>query len=210
LRISLLRNLGMPFIVHGRASAVNDPYSWLDVNNRRSFRRATEFLVDLGHRRIALLNGFEHLDFAIRRRDGYIAGLAGRGIQPDASLMFAQEMTEDYGYTATRRLLGAQEPPTAVLTSSMIVAIGVRRALYEAGLHLGRDVSLITHDDDLSYFRNGQDVPIFTALRSSVREAGRLAAEMLISSINAPELGPRTRLLEADLILGPSTGPCPR
>ncbi len=47
------------------------PYSWVDVNNRRAFQRATEFLLDLGHRRIALVNGLEFMDFAIRRRTGY-------------------------------------------------------------------------------------------------------------------------------------------
>ena len=67
-RIALLHDLGLPFMVHGRSSGVTTPYSWLDINNRRSFRRATEFLLDLGHRRIALVNGLESMDFAMRRR----------------------------------------------------------------------------------------------------------------------------------------------
>ena len=39
----------MPFVVHGRASGITKPYAWLDVNNRRAFERATNFLLDLGH-----------------------------------------------------------------------------------------------------------------------------------------------------------------
>jgi LacI family transcriptional regulator len=62
----------------------------------------------------------------------------------------------------------------------------------------------------LSYLKNGADVPIFTATRSSVREAGRLAAEMLLAQIANPDLGPQSRLLEAELIIGQSTGPAPR
>jgi len=85
--------------------------------------------------------------------------------------------------------------------------MGVRRAVHEAGLVLARDVSIVTHDDALSYLENGDDVPIFTALRSSVRSAGSLAADMLLSLIAAPQSGPRTRLLEAELIIGRSTGP---
>merc|ERR1711991_1196685 len=86
-RIGILRELGMPFVVHGRSSGVSDPYSWIDVNNKRSFQRATEFLLDLGHRRIALINGLESMDFAQRRRDGYLVALHERGIPTDPDLM---------------------------------------------------------------------------------------------------------------------------
>jgi len=52
-------------------------------------------------------------------------------------------------------------------------------------------------------------VPIFTATRSSVREAGRIAAAMLLDLIDDPDRTPRHRLLEAELMLGSSTGPAP-
>ena len=74
---------------------------------------------------------------------------------------------------------------------------------------MGRDVSIITHDDDLGYLRNGGDVPIFTATRSSVREAGRLGADMLLDMIANPSDTPKQHLLEAEMILGGSTGPAP-
>jgi LacI family transcriptional regulator len=61
----------------------------------------------------------------------------------------------------------------------------------------------------LSYLRNGGDVPIFTATRSSVRDAGRQLAEMLIAQIQNPLLAPQTQLLEAELMVGQSTGPAP-
>lgn len=205
-RIGLLHDLGLPFMVHGRSSGVNTPYSWLDINNRRSFRRATEFLLDLGHTRIALVNGLEGMDFAMRRRTGYLDALEAAGIAPDQALMRTAEMTEPYGHQAGRELLRLPDPPTAMLASSMIVAYGLRRALTEAGLQLGRDVSVITHDDDLSYMPNGLDVPQFTATCSSVRDAGRKAAEMLLALINDPESGPINHLMETRLVLGDSTG----
>lgn len=208
-RIPLLREVGLPFVVHGRASGTQLSYSWLDVNNRRAFQRATEFLLDLGHRRIALINGLEFMDFAIRRRAGFTDALAARGLQPDPALMFSDEMTELAGYQAARAMLNLGRAPTAFLVSSMISGMGVRRAVEGAGLVLGRDVSIIIHDDELSYMRNGIDLPIFTATRSSVREAGRLAAEMLLDLIANPETAQRERLLEAELIIGQSTGPAP-
>jgi LacI family transcriptional regulator len=208
-RLELLTEIGLPFVVHGRATGTALPYSWIDVNNRRAFQRAAEFLLDLGHRRIAMVNGLEIMDFAIRRRTGYLDALAARGIAPDPALMSSEEMTEFCGYQAARAMLALTDAPTAFLVASMISGLGVRRAIEERGLHLGRDVSVIIHDDELSYLKNGQDVPIYTATRSSVREAGRLAAEMLIGIIAHPETAPRQCLLEAELIIGQSTGPAP-
>ncbi len=208
-RIELLTDLGLPFVVHGRASEVNAEYAWLDTNNQRAFLRATEFLLDLGHRRIALINGLEHMDFAHRRRDGYLAALAARGVDADTGLMRSEEMTEVYGYRSAREMLAQPDPPTAFLVSSMITAIGIRRAIHESGLEMGRDISVVTHDDDLSYLKNGGDVPIFTATRSSVRAAGVRAAEMLLQMIAAPGNPLMTEVMEAELIIGASTGPAP-
>ena len=209
-RPALLDALGLPFVVHGRVSQHDAPYSWLDVDSRSAFERATTFLVDLGHRRIALVNGIERMDFAHRRRSGYEAALAARGLAVDPALMRAGEMTEGYGYGSARDLLALPDPPTAILAASLICARGVRRAIEEAGLALGRDVSVISHDDALSYLQNGSGgVPLFTATRSSVREAGRRAAAMLIDRIAHPGAPHRQELLEADLTLGRSTGPAP-
>ncbi|MEM0946019.1 MAG: substrate-binding domain-containing protein [Pseudomonadota bacterium] len=207
-RIPLLQEIGLPFVVHGRSSDVTSTYSFVDVDNRRSFQRATDFLSDLGHSRIALINGLEHMDFAHRRRRGYISALEGRGIRPDPALMFSGEMTEAHGFEATRQLLELVHPPTAILSASPITAFGVRRAAESRGLTLGSDISVITHDDDLSYFRNGGDAPIFTALRSSVRIAGRRAAESLIDLIDRPGEARQT-MLETDFLIGASTGPAP-
>ncbi|WP_333714387.1 substrate-binding domain-containing protein [Yoonia sp.] len=210
VRIPYLQKIGMPFAVHGRASGCKTPYTWLDVNNRRAFERATDFLIDLGHRRIALVNGLEYMDFADRRRAGYASALMAKDIPVDPTLMASGEMTEVFGYESMRSMLGAADPPTAVLCSSLVSALGARRAIEERGLKMGRDVSVVTHDDVLSYLQNGGETPIFTATRSSVREAGRRLAQMLLGRIAAPEGPHQQELLEAELVVGDSTGPAPR
>jgi LacI family transcriptional regulator len=118
-------------------------------------------------------------------------------------------MTETYGYARTRALLRAPCPPTALILSSIIPAIGARRAISDAGLEIGKDVSVVVYDDDLSYFRNDGDVPTYTAARSSVRYAGRRAADMLLDTIANPTASKRHLLLEAELTIGQSTGPAP-
>ncbi|MEL7114281.1 MAG: substrate-binding domain-containing protein [Pseudomonadota bacterium] len=208
-RIQLLRDIGLPFVVHGRASQEERPYDWVDVNNRSAFRRATEFLLDLGHRRIALINGRAEMDFAARRQRGYVEALTDRGLAQDPALVRAAEMTEAFGYTAAQEMLASACPPTAFLGASIITSYGIRRAIEERGLQMGRDVSVITFDDDLSYLREAAAVPLFTATRSSVREAGRICARRLLDVIADPGHSPQHHLLEAELTVGRSTGPCP-
>lgn len=208
-RIQLLREIDLPFVVHGRASGIDLDYSWVDVKNISAFRRATDFLLDLGHRRIALVNGLETMDFANRRRRGYEDALSAKGIPLDPELMRDDDMTESYGNSAAHDMLGLPNPPTAFLVSSIISAFGVRRALEDRGLQMGRDASVVTYDDGLSYLANGGDVPVFTATRSSVRDAGRMLSKMLIEKINGENTGHTHLLLEAELTVGRSTGPGP-
>ncbi len=209
-RIALLQELGIPFLVHGRGGPSESNYSWLDINNRRGFLRATELLLDLGHRRIALLNGHETMSFAARRRQGFDTAMAERNVPVDPALLRSEEMIEPFGFEAARQMLSLDRPPTAFLVSSMMIALGVLRAAQERGLEPGRDLSIVTHDDDLSFLPNHGAIPLFTATRSSIREAGRRAAEILIEIMTHPGTGPRQELWESDLTIGLSTGPRPK
>lgn len=207
-RVPLLQSLGLPFIVHGRTRSER-PYSWLDMDNRRAFDRATRYLLDLGHRRIALLNGIDAMSFAHRRRLGYEDALRRAGLPVDPDLQFSAEMTEPYGFNSATRLLRSDQPPTAIVTSSLMIALGVRRAITDAGLTMGHDVSVITHDDAMSYLPNPGKVPMFTSTKSSVRAAGRRMAEMLIDQIEGRSDPFKTEQWEAEMVLGASTGPPP-
>ncbi len=209
-RIALLQDLKIPFFVHGRSTDATSSYNHLDVNNKRAFSRATEFLLNLGHRRIGLINGLERMDFAQRRRHGYEDALQSAGIMPDPAIMRSAEMTEPFGYAATKELLAADHPPTAFIASSIVPALGARRAIEERALTVGKDVSIICFDDAISYMPNGEGEPIFTATRSSVRDAGRRCAELLIGVIQNPDAPPVAELWEAELVVGQSTGPAPK
>jgi len=211
-RIDLLRTLGLPFVVHGRAGsdADHDSYTWVDVNNHNSFLRATNLLLDLGHSAIALVNGDETVNFAHRRRLGFQDALAGRSLSANPDFMVSGEMTLGAGYRAAGCLLARTPRPTAILSSSVMLTLGIERAAVEAGLTLGRDLSLVTFDDKLSYADNGGDTPYFTAVGSSVREAGVRTAQLLLHRIETPAAPHQNTLLESQLVIGRSTGPAPR
>nr|WP_245224303.1 substrate-binding domain-containing protein [Rhizobium halophytocola] len=210
-RIALALSLDMPFVVHGRATGVDVDYPYLDVDNHGAFYRAARLLLDLGHTRVALLNGPSEYDFAIRRRQGLIDALAERGLALDLAFDMHGAMTDEMGASAMTRLLQAPQRPTAVLCCSTVIALGAVRALNRAGLTLGRDMSLIAHDDVLPLLKPENFLVPLTTTRSSLRAAGTRIAERLIAQINgaAPSL-PSHELWEADLVVRASTGPAPK
>ena len=182
-RIAHLSTLGIPFVVHGRASDAAAPYAWLDVNNKRAIAQVTQHMLALGHRRIAMINGQEQMDFALRRRAGFCNALEKAGIAVTPDLMSAGDMSEPNGYDAASAMLGMADPPTAFVASSIVLALGIRRAIEERGLRLSHDVSVVCFDDDISFLPNRGPCPPFTATRSSVRAAGARCAELLIQQI---------------------------
>jgi LacI family transcriptional regulator len=206
-RIDLLTEIGLPFIVHGRAGDREDGYAWLDIDNRGAFQRATQLLTDLGHRRIALLNGLEIMTFATHRRQGYEAALSALGIIADPRIMSSDQMTEENGYRRTRDLLALDQPPTALLCSSMLFVSGALRAIHEAGLRAGSDISIIAHDDGLPFLNAEGLSPPLTTLTSSIRAAGTRVAELLLNMISQPDKPPPQELWRIDLIVRGSTGP---
>jgi LacI family transcriptional regulator len=209
-RINLLTELELPFIVHGRAGDLEEGYAWLDIDNRGAFKRATKLLTDLGHRRIALVNGNEAMTFATHRRQGYEEALTSCGIGLDPSIMTSDAMTEENGYRHCKRLLSSANRPSALLFSSMLFISGAIRAAHELDLHIGSDVSLIAHDDGLPFLNAEGLVPSLTTMRSSIRAAGSRVAELLIEMINNPAASQPHELWNVDLIVRGSTGPAPK
>ena len=208
-RIAHLSALQIPFVVHGRASDISTDYAWLDVNNTRAMETATQHLIDLGHRRIAFVNGEELMDFAFRRRAGYLNSLARAGLNSSKDLMHAGEMTEPEGYGAAQRMLASATPPTAFVASSIVLAMGIQRAVLEKGLCPGRDISIVCFDDDISYFPNRGPGVFFTAVKSSVRAAGARCAQLLVELIQTPALPLPGELWEVELVIGTTSGPAP-
>ncbi len=212
-RIEVLKSIRLPFIVHGRTTMNGDDYSWLDVDNATSFRRLTQHLIDLGHKRIALVNGLETMNFAHRRLQGYREAMETNQLEMIPKLISSADMNEPYGYNATLRMLDCDTPPSAILYSSILSAMGGMRATGERGLRVPQDISLATFDDELSFLQTGDGQPrepFFTGMHSSIQEAGKKLGQMLINQISNPASNAETCLWESKLIVGKTTGPRPR
>ncbi|MBK8455779.1 MAG: substrate-binding domain-containing protein [Phyllobacteriaceae bacterium] len=209
-RIEILGELDLPFIVHGRSEDADDTYAFIDIDNEGGFRDATRLLIKLGHRRIAIVNGEERMTFADHRERGAVSAHAEAGIAFEPRLKRRGAMTEAYGYRSAIDLLDGSEPPTAFLCSSMIVALGVIRALTDRRLEAGRDISVIAHDDVFPYLKPENFRTPLTCVRSPIRKAGFRVAERLAAMLSGAEAEPVGEIWPVELVVRDSIGPAPR
>lgn len=207
-RAELLLELKIPFVLHGRTN-IGQNVPWLDIDNTGAVERATSHLLDLGHRRIALLNGIKGRTFAEHRELGYLAALSARGVSFDPALMSNTPFTDEVGFRVAQSMLELRPRPTAFLSGSMMTALGVFRAIRQAGLVLGKDVSMIAHDDVFPYLNADNMYPTMSTTRSSIRQAGVRMAELLLQLLAGKPADDIHELWPVDLVLRQSSGPAP-
>jgi LacI family transcriptional regulator len=207
-RIPFLVQLGLPFILHGRTKS-SQPYHFLDIDNYGAIHRATSYLAELGHKRIAFINGFKGRTYVEHRDQGYRLAHEEHGLTVDNNLLGNGEFTDEMGYRLMGEFLALPQRPTAVIAGSMMSALGAMRAVRTAGLKLGKDVSLIAHDDVFSYINADNMVPTLSTTRSSIRAAGGRIGEMMLQILSGKEVAKFEEVWPVELIIRESTGPVP-
>jgi LacI family transcriptional regulator, galactose operon repressor len=117
------------------------------IDNELVARDAAEYLVGVGHRRIAFVSGPQHLTTTGMRLDGYRSGLRAAGLEPDPSCILAGDYTFEAGVRAAAAIAKMPEKPTAVLASNDITAMGCIVGFKEFGLRVPDDISVMGIDD---------------------------------------------------------------
>jgi LacI family transcriptional regulator len=144
--------------------------------------RATRHLIELGHTRIAHISGPVQYPDAIDRRDGYMQAHREAGLPVDPRLLIAGTYMETGGSDAMRQLLDAGHPFSAVFCANDQTLWGARQALYERGLRVPEDVSLVGFDD---LPQSAYMTPAVTTIHQPIYEMGRAAAHALLAALGA-------------------------
>jgi DNA-binding LacI/PurR family transcriptional regulator len=156
------------------------------LNHQRAAEVALKHLFQLGHRQIAFIKGQEFSSDTEDRWSNIERAAQNLGLKIKPTLIAqlkGDSPSPQPGYLATKSLLAASEPFTALFTFNDISAIGAMRALTEAGLRVPENVSVVGFDDIQSA---GYQNPGLTTVRQPLREMGRTAAEILVKRINRP------------------------
>jgi DNA-binding LacI/PurR family transcriptional regulator len=141
-----LRAKGIPFVVFDPNEELPDDVPFVGATNWRGGQSATRHLVELGHRRIAMISGPDH-PFCLARMAGYSSALTEAGLPVDPDLVVRTQLTREDGRVAARDLLSRPDRPTAVFTANDMQALGVYQAARELGLRIPDDLSVVGFDD---------------------------------------------------------------
>ncbi|MCB0981169.1 MAG: LacI family DNA-binding transcriptional regulator [Acidimicrobiaceae bacterium] len=174
-----LAELELPVVVLGeQLKSVTS----VSVDNVRGARLAACHLMELGHRKLAIVGGHAHLDVAhnvpTERLEGFASALSSASLQLQPQYVEDGDFTIEGGRSAMRRLLALSDPPTAVFLMSDEMAYGAMWALRDEGLQAGHDVSIVGFDDHPVAESVG-----LTTVRQPVREIGRIGARLMLDAL---------------------------
>ncbi len=165
---------------------------------------ATRHLLDLGHRRIAMISGPVDWLCCRARLDGYRAAMDAARVPVDPDLVRVSTLYVEGGFRDGVELLNLPDPPTAIFAANDLQALGVYEAARQAGIRIPEDLSVVGFDD-LSFTQWAG--PPMTTVRQPLVQMGAAAAELVLAVAdgNPPE---NNRLeLATTLVVRQSTAP---
>jgi len=190
-----------PVVIVGRSVRSGQVDS---INNNEAIgsRLVVDYLVGLGHTRIAHLHGGNGAG-ASARRAGYEAAMRAHRLGAQIDVVQGN-FTEVSGADAARTILGRAEMPTAVFAANDLMAAGALDTFEEGGLRIPADISLVGYDN--TALASMPHMSLSTVHQSRV-EMGQLAVEALLERIDGRRTTCRREVLEPRLIARSTSGP---
>jgi len=208
LRRETLKLLGMtPHVqVLRRVLALGD---WFGMDEERSMRDATNHLLQLGHRRIAYV-GDGIFPTGVARYDGFRRAFAEAHCAVDEALVALGPPLLKFGGDAVTRFMAQKSPPTGIITSSVLITLGVAEQIMAQKIEVPRDLSFVGFGDGPWQRWWG---PGLTTLRLPVEELATGCGLWFLHRLKNPrdeaKTGPHVAVSHAALVVRGSTGPPP-
>ncbi len=179
--LQLLENKKVPF-VNCWAYKPDSSQPYIGFDNKKAAMKLTDYLLDLGHKDIAVIAGrTRNNDRAMDRLEGVREAIERRSLTLPQSKILERAYTVKQGREAMRLLLRESTRPTAVVCGNDILALGALAECQSVGIRVPDDISITGFDDlDIS----AQIIPPLTTIHVPLAEMGELAADFLVSQIN--------------------------
>ena len=175
--IQKLKETGFPFVLLGRHFD-HLRTAYVTTDDIQGGFIATEHLIKQGHRKITLINGPCYISSAKERFKGYQKALNHYGIEMDQSLVSHGAVTMKDGYRIGKSLMSQRQQFTAIFAYSDIVALGIIKAIHNAGLRVAEDIAVVGYDDiEFSFYLE----TALTTVKIPKRTLGKKAMELLSS-----------------------------
>lgn len=172
---SFFSQFGLPIVFVDRVTRNGERFSSVLTDNSRGASIATDYLIGLGHKKIAMISGPLTTTPGKRRADGFRASLKKASLTPQ--YFIESDFSEAGGYASMCALFERDEAPTAVFTANNLMTIGALHALRDRGVHVPHQISIIGFDDlDFAELIS----PPLTVIVRDARLQGSLAMQMMI------------------------------
>jgi LacI family transcriptional regulator len=197
-----VRKRGLPIVEMSENYGVDS----ISSEYRDATKEVMSYLLSLGHRRIAFINGVGGHELGQDRLEPYKASLKDANIPIETELIADCGPTIDDGYEAAKILLELPSRPTAIVAINDLLAMGVLRAAWDLGVQVPNDLSIVGFDDIAmaKYI-----VPRLTTVTKNAHSLGMRAFEALLERMRNPDLPRQVIHGSTTLIIRESTGPAP-
>ena len=150
------------------------------IDDRYGAQLAVEHLYNLGHRRIAFINGPHYWNSSIDRLSGYKDVLAGHNIPFDPNLVAEGTWEVQSAYPVTKKFLAMKDRPTAIFAANDYMALGAIYTIQDSGLKVPDDIAVVGYDDrDIASFSK----PTITTICPPSYEMGKIAARLILDRL---------------------------
>jgi LacI family transcriptional regulator len=202
--LKALQEQGYPFVVVDPREALDEGIPCVSAAHSAGARAATQHLLSLGHRRIAVITGPPGWFATEERLNGYHAALAAAGVLPEPELAVAGDWLISGGFDAASRLLDLREPPTAIFAFNDNLAVGALQAARVRGRRVPEDLSVVGFDDSE---QAAIVTPALTTVRQPLAEMGRMAVSLLLRLLENQRVEAMRVELATKLVIRDSTAP---
>ena len=185
-----ITSVGVPVVYMGKPFQAAEDARYVDANNVGGVRQAVEYLYAQGRRRIAMIAGVPTMRSSVDRTAGYQSGMASVGLPVDERLVVATDYGDEAAEKAMNQLLRLSDSTgdiDAVIAASDLIAIGVLRALRNAGINVPADIAVIGYGDEWIAARS--EPPLTTIAQNSVQMGIELARLMVAVLEGQPHPG---------------------
>jgi DNA-binding LacI/PurR family transcriptional regulator len=175
----------------------------VSLDNEAGIAHLVEHLVEHGHERIALLAGSQQETSGSERRQAFRTAMRRHGLRVRAGYERSSPWSVENGRLDALVVLSATPRPTAIVASSVELALGCIAACRELDVRIPDDLALVAFDD--AYFAGLLDPPL-TSIAYDPEEVGRAAADLLVSAMRATGNGRRELIVPVHLVRRRSCG----
>ena len=184
--VTFLQNSNIPYVVitpnHPEAHELS-----VATTDREGAFEATQYLISLGHERIAYVTCLQSERFSQERLAGYVAAMDEAGLRVHTQLICEGEYSIESGYEAAAELLKMPEPPTAIFAGNDEMAVGVILATSQFGVRVPDELSVMGFDDAAI---SRQIYPRLTTVNQPIAEMARASIKLLVDRIEGKNTKP--------------------